>query len=343
MTKDRKWGVLTKVLRWLIPIGISGIAVWLVIRQIELSQFVNYLTRIGWGTFLLASMVYFISLIFRVLCWYILLKRKVSFGDTFFTMCAGYLLNNVLPFRLGEVGRAVLLDDPEKHPAIEVFSSIVVERVFDVFLAAVFVLSMLPRLLVGTFNPSLILVVMALAILGLVLLYLAAKFRHNISAWLAGIGTARGFFHRRIVPSLIQILKGLSVLNDPRSFLLAFGSLTISWFLAFVENFIIFRSFYPDPPFWWMIFVLSAGAFGAALPSAPSGLGVFEGVMVGAFALLGVAAEPALTHAVIIHGMAFVYANVLGLIGLQLRGEAVISFFKRILNRSSTNHPLGSA
>ncbi len=48
-------------------------------------------------------------------------------------MSAGYLLNNIFPFRLGEIGRAILLDDPERSPALEVFSSILMERVFDVF------------------------------------------------------------------------------------------------------------------------------------------------------------------------------------------------------------------
>ncbi|MFN2303298.1 MAG: lysylphosphatidylglycerol synthase domain-containing protein, partial [Anaerolineales bacterium] len=87
-------------------------------------------------------------------------------------------------------------------------------------------------------------------------------------------------------------------------------------------------------------FVLSAGAFGAALPSAPSGIGVFEGVMVAAFTLLGVDAELALTHAIIIHMLAFVYANILGLIGLRLRGEALIKLYHRVINRSPEIQPI---
>jgi hypothetical protein len=83
-----------------------------------------------------------------------------------------------------------------------------------------------------------------------------------------------------------------------------------------------------------MIFVLSAGAFGAALPSAPAGLGVYEGVVVAAFALLGVGTEVAFTHAIVTHAMVFTYANLIGLIGLRLRGEALITFIQRVLKRS---------
>ncbi len=63
-------------------------------------------------------------------------------------------------------------------------------------------------------------------------------------------------------------------------------------------------------------------------------MGVFEGVMVAAFAFLGVEAELAFTHAIVIHALAFVYANILGLIGLRLRGEAVLGWYRRVINRS---------
>jgi hypothetical protein len=61
---------------------------------------------------------------------------------------------------------------------------------------------------------------------------------------------------------------------------------------------------------------------------------VFEGVMVAAFALLGVNAEIAFTHAIMIHALFFVFANILGLIGLRLRGDALISLYQRIIHRT---------
>ncbi len=89
--------------------------------------------KLRWQVIALASLVYFVSLFARVFAWYILLQKRVSFKDAFFAMNAGYLLNNVFPFRLGEIGRALLLDRPEGPKAFEVLSSVVMERVFDVF------------------------------------------------------------------------------------------------------------------------------------------------------------------------------------------------------------------
>jgi len=256
-------------------------------------------------------------------------------------MGVGYLLNNIFPFRLGEFGRAVLLDDPQGPSTLEVLSSVLVERIFDVFLAAVFVLSMLPRIIGEGFDQTFILMAFILTIAGLVVLFLAVRFRDHIITWLKHWGEKANFVKTWIEPKVSQVLEGLTVLNDPSAFLLAFFSLAISWFIAFGENYIIFQTLYPQPPFWWMIFVLSVGAFGAALPSAPAGLGVFEGVMVAAFALLGVVSETAFTHAIVIHLLAFIYTNILGLIGLQRRGVAAIALFHRVFNRSAEIKPAG--
>ncbi len=333
MAESGKSGWLGKTLRWLIPLTFSGIAFWLIFRQIEFSQLIGNLKKIGWQTILLAIVFYYLSYFTRVFCWYLLLRRKVTFWDAFFTMSAGYLLNNIFPFRLGEIGRAILLDDPERSPALEVFSSILMERVFDVFLAAIFILAMLPRVIGGTFDQRLIVLALALAVAGLVMLFLAARFRGKIGVWLERWGERSKFIREWVVPKAAQLLEGLSVLNKPGIFLLAFGSLALSWFLSFGENYVVFNSLQDQPPFWWMIFVLSAGAFGGALPAVPAGLGVFEGVMVAAFALLGVDAGVAFTHAIVIHAMAFLFTNVMGLVGLRLRGQAVVDLYHRAVNR----------
>jgi uncharacterized protein (TIRG00374 family) len=322
-----------KILRWLIPLAMSGIAIWLVLRHVELANLKESFKKIGWQAVLLASIVYFIGFFFRVLCWYIIMRRKVSFKDAFFTMGAGYLLNNIFPFRLGEIGRALLLDDQEKHPALEVFSSIVVERVFDVFLATIFLLSTLPLVLQVQYNKTLIVIALVIALAGLVILYLLAKYQVRIAAWLVRKGERSGFIKSWVAPKASQLLKGLSVLTNPGMFMLAFGSLAFSWLIAFGENLIIFRRLYPNPPFWWMILVLSASAFGAAFPSAPAGLGMFEGVMVVVFALFGVDAELAFAHAIVIHALAFVYANAIGLIGLRMRGQALVDLYRRAVHR----------
>jgi uncharacterized protein (TIRG00374 family) len=326
---------LAKLLRWLISLLISGLAIWLVLRQVELSQFISNLPKINFSTFIFASVVFLLSYLFRVYCWLVLLKYETTYKDAFFAMGVGYLLNNVLPFRLGEFGRAILLGKRTKLSTLEVLSSVVVERIFDIFLAASFMLSMLPRIVNAEFDQGFVFILAALSTAVIVILYMAARFRQVINQWMLAWGERSEFVKIRVAPRSTQILEGLSILTNPKYFALAFGSLTISWLIAFGQNLITFRSLSPQAPFWWMIFTLSAGAFGNALPSAPAGIGVFEGVMVAAFAVLGVDPEVALTQAVVVHFISFFYTSIFGFIGLHLQGEAFVSLYNKVMSRAT--------
>lgn len=333
MSEGQNQRPLGKVLRWLVPLAISALAIWLVLRQVGFSQFVANLSKLRWQTILLASLAYFVSQLTRVFAWYILLQKRVSFKDAFFTMNAGYLLNNVFPFRLGEIGRALLLGRPEGPKTFEVLSSVIMERVFDVLLGAIFVLSVLPQVIGGAFDQGFIWLALVVTLVGLVVLYLLARFNKRVNGWMARWGERSAFIKKTVAPRLAEVLTGLAVLKQPGPFLLAFGSLALSWVISFGENWIVFNQLQPNPPFWWMIFVLSMAAYGAALPSAPAGLGVFEGVMVAAFALLGVNADLAFTHAVVIHALAFIFTGILGLVGLRVRGQALVVLYQRAVRK----------
>ena len=56
--------------------------------------------------------------------------------------------------------------------------------------------------------------------------------------------------------------------------------------------------------------------------------------MVASFAVLGVSAEIAFTHAIVTHAISILYASLIGLVGLRRRGEALFTFVQRVLERS---------
>ncbi|MBG0788783.1 MAG: hypothetical protein H0S79_27145, partial [Anaerolineaceae bacterium] len=77
MTEHKNQRLLGKILRWLIPLAISALAIGLVLRQVGFSQFVANLSKLRWQVIALASLVYFVSLFARVFAWYILLQKRV--------------------------------------------------------------------------------------------------------------------------------------------------------------------------------------------------------------------------------------------------------------------------
>mgnify|MGYP002683266726 CR=1 FL=1 len=76
------------------------------------------------------------------------------------------MLNNVLPFKLGEFGRAALLAGRGKSGFLPVFASIVTERVLDFFLAAFFFLVSLPLVVTSSTVKTLALIVLLLTVVG---------------------------------------------------------------------------------------------------------------------------------------------------------------------------------
>ena len=113
----------------------------------------------------------------RGLAWRTLLREKASYRDVFLTLSEGYLLNNVLPFRLGELGRAFLLGRKANLGFMEVLSTIVIERVLDLAFSAAILLSAVP-FVVGAAGAGKIAILMGvLVVVGLLTLYLLARNR----------------------------------------------------------------------------------------------------------------------------------------------------------------------
>lgn len=328
-------GWLGRLLRVLLPLGISAVAIWLVLRSIDLSALLAAFQSIRLSTLIWSCLIFIVGLLLRVWSWHLILRKQFPFKRVFFVMNAGYLLNNVFPFRLGEVGRVILLGSHEegKPGILEVLSSIMVERIFDIFLASAFFLSMLPLVLVEGQARWLALILLGLAVLALGALIAMTHFREKIVGWLKGFQGRRAWVANWVAPKLDAILKGFSVLNDPKLFLASFGLLFFSWVLSMAQHTLLRLELMPQGELWWVVFVLAAGAFGGALPSAPAGLGVFEAAIVGAFLLLGVDGSSALAYALIIHAIQFSFSSLFGMIGLIKEGQSVGELYRKAIQR----------
>jgi len=166
-----------KILRVLLPLVISGLAIWFVFREIDLQTLAAAFQSINAGVWIWCCLAFLIGLLLRVWSWHLILGRQFPFKRVFFVMNAGYLLNNVLPFRLGEIGRAVLLGSSQvgKPGVLEVLSSIVVERIYDIFLASVFFLSCLPWVVVSQSARTWALVMLVIVLIIFILVVWAYK------------------------------------------------------------------------------------------------------------------------------------------------------------------------
>ena len=133
--------------RWLPGLVISAIAILLLIRFSNWQGVIEVLTLMDLNWFAAAIIFYLLGMVMRALSWKTLLQNKASYGRVFLTLNEGYLLNNIFPFRLGELGRAVLLSQATGLSAFFVLSTISIERAYDVAIAAGLLLATLPFVL----------------------------------------------------------------------------------------------------------------------------------------------------------------------------------------------------
>jgi uncharacterized protein (TIRG00374 family) len=283
---------------------------------------------------LLGVAIFLLSMGARAACWRILIGRPVSLWRVLAALNEGYLLNNVLPWRMGELGRALLLG---KQPGLStpgVLSSILVERMYDIVLAVALLVSLLPWAAGASWAPRAALAGAAVVLLGAVILWLLLRRPQVVERILPRLpGGLAGWQSR-----WLAFRDGLTALERPRSLATSFAWMLASWLLAAVEYWAVIRSVLPGASLLWAGFMLTITLLGVAIPSSPGYLGVFEAAGAAALATFGVPAGQALAAALILHGMVYVIASTLGAVALAADGATLVGLYREVrgwLARSS--------
>ncbi|MCC6957861.1 MAG: flippase-like domain-containing protein, partial [Anaerolineales bacterium] len=84
---------------------VSAVALGVIFYLIDLERFLEALRLADYRYVILLFGITLVWLAVRSLAWRTLLSEQARYGQVFLTLNEGYLLNNVLPLRLGEVGR----------------------------------------------------------------------------------------------------------------------------------------------------------------------------------------------------------------------------------------------
>ncbi|NJC96662.1 MAG: hypothetical protein C3F07_10430 [Anaerolineales bacterium] len=318
--------------RWLpgAVISIGLIAVFLYF--VDLGEMVDAVRNANYLFLGIAMVVGFIWIAIRAQVWRTLLRDRPSYSAVFWTVGEGYILNNFLPFRLGEIGRAFLLSRKSDMKFMEILPTIVIERAMDLGYSAIILLAAIP-FVVGAEGAGRIGVIVGIVILlGFILLYILARSNkwaldifHKLSARWPVLQRVGGSF-------LESFFSGLSVLTDGWLFLRFIFWMTLNWATAIVSYYFIIRAFFPETQVTWAMFGLGAAAFGGAIPSLPGAVGTFEGAFGGALVLL--TGNESASFAAALTGRLYNYINsgVIGGIGLAREGQTLSGIYEQLKN-----------
>lgn len=322
---------ITRFAKTGIPLLISALAIWLVLRQLDFKVVGEAFQQLSPGSIALIILCFSVGALLRSLVCWIILGGKLKYSNVFWAMNLGYLLNTIIPLRLGEFGRAAFLTEKEANNVsyLEVIASIVAERILDLLVGFSFLLFCLFFLIENdSLNRIAGIGILVLAII-IVLIFYATRNRETVMRWLDQRFNHSEFMKSKVIPRLDQLLSGFQYFTKPGRFVLAFILLAVSWSFSMLEYLILQSNILQDAVWWWPMLVNTASAFLNALPSAPAGLGVFEAGTVGAYALVGVEKAPALAIALVVHSVQIIIPAILGVIALILSGQSLGSLINK--------------
>jgi glycosyltransferase 2 family protein len=318
---------------WLVGLIVSLVALAIAFWGVRPARVVEVLAGVKAIFLLPAALMIVLGLFARARSWFVLLGERAPYGRVFWALNEGYLLNNVLPLRLGELGRAYSVSQSSPVTGGAALATVVIERLIDVAVSlaglALAISAMAAPVWAGQVLQA---AGVALAILVLAAAVLALNQRNILRL----VDRLPGQGWLKVLRTMDDFARGLGEAARPARLLRSgFWSLG-AWVTAWISLELMLAAFGTSAPPMTLIFVTGVTAFGAALPSSPGAVGVYELSTVAALLVFGVSQEVAVSLAVLAHALSLVTTGALGAIGLAREGRTILGlagqaqkFFRR--------------
>ena len=316
---------------WLPGALVSVALIAAILYFVDLGAVVDAVRQANYGLLAIATFLSFVWMFGRAKVWQTLFRDRASYRDVLFTEAEGYLLNNFLPFRLGELGRAFLIARKAQLQFAEVLPTIVIERVVDLGISAVVFIAALPLMVGAGGSKNIGYIVGGLVLAGLLTLYFLAHYNqwardlfHKLSARWPSLQRFGGGF-------LESFFEGLGVLKDGWLFLRFLFWMLLNWAVGLAAYYLMALAYFPQAEISWGFLILGAAAFGGAIPAAPGAVGTFEGAIAGALTLLTGNESAALAVALTARLYNYLNSGVIGFIGLSREGETLGGVYRELM------------
>lgn len=319
---------------WLGTIS-TAVFLFFLLRTIEPKEFLDAIRQANYWYLIPAVAVYFVAVIFRAARWHYLLKPlgDVPLKRLYPSVIIGFMVNNLLPVRIGELFRAYLIGDSEKISKSGAFATIAMERLLDaiVLVSVAFVISLfvsVPDWLETTI--ILMAISLSVAIAGLVLMLVSEK---NAAALLRTLFRPFPLKLREKVYVLIaEFLVGLRSIKNPSHIANALIFSVLTWTTESIIFYIIAFSFgfsMGNQMFVGILLAVAASNLITAVPSSAGGVGPFEFAARETIVTFGVSQAAATAYAVVVHAVLIVPVVAAGLYFLWTRNISLRSISRR--------------
>lgn len=275
----------------------------------------------------------------RVVRWQFILRPtgRTRHSSAVMATVVGYAAITLIPARMGDLIRPLLLARRDRLPASATLASILTERIFDLWTVVAFFLAFLiwpPELPLLSDEGAGYLDILSMT--GMVLggglvtgtLVLLALFRFQerfVDLATRPVGLLRESWKQPIAAFLNHFLDGLRVLQRPRDLLLTLLFSILTWMTIFYQVQVMLHAFGVFTPLRAAFLLVILSVMGMAIPT-PGGVGGFHAmIQIGLHDFLGIATNTAGAIAIAHHAACFIPITLIGLACLPIFGVSLRS------------------
>jgi uncharacterized protein (TIRG00374 family) len=285
---------------------ISALGVGLIARTIDPDRFARILGTLDWRWLIAAVAGICATYVAREQRWAILLRPLIFRGAALWrALLTGQLLNLLLPIRVGDVVRSILLGREPTSSFARVFGSVLIEKAWDWLMLCLLIVIIawaapLPAwFLLPARTIGLVALLVLIGFIGVALTPEAWITRRV--AWLDRILTRLPQrWHTVALNNTRRLLDSLGALRNQKAIIGAASWSLIIWSLSVIVNYAVLRAYGVED---WIAAaaLLVVLMIGVNLPPSIAGVGVFEGLTMLTLQSFGVPLETALAIGVTLH------------------------------------------
>lgn len=348
---------MNKKLTISLVIGIlfSGFALFLAFKNIPIKELTDYLLKINYFWMLPSTIIICICFLLRTLRWQLIISssEKIGFMETFHPLMIGFMLNCIMPARMGELARPAVLKKKYDIPFATGLATIATERVFDLIFMIFFLSVVLSKVQIDpdiaytyksyTLNKDVLnqignkmLILCVFLCIGILLISLDTTRRFIIRV-LDKLGSLFSFGRpaikekitkfllKPVIAIINNIASGFTLVKKPLNLLYCLF-ITVSIWGFQILSYYIFEYGCPgiDLSFFEMSTVLIIICFFIALPSVPGFWGLWEAGGIFAMMLFGISANEAAGFTLANHAIQIIPVIIIGLVSAMLMSINII-------------------
>jgi len=299
-----------------IGVALSVVFIAIFVLRTDFSKIGDAFRHANYWWALASIPVYFTAAWFRAWRWKYLLRPLGEMRTTtlYPIVIIGFMANNLIPARAGELVRAYIVGEREKVSKMAALGTIAVDRVFDG-------ITLLPILLIvgavsGVNDELRTIAIWMTALFGAGLLVMIAfALSESFSRW--SVALLLRFVPARLKPQaetlVSAFLSGLRSFRSPADIFAASATSVISWLLEATMYYMIGLAFGLDLGFDIYLLITAGANLAIAVIATQGGVGPFEFVTQQTAIYFGVESGAASAYAVALHALVLIPVIALGL------------------------------